>query len=45
LGMVLRKAGKSDEARQAFAEARRLSDEYQRGSHRGGDDQKHQSQD
>jgi tetratricopeptide (TPR) repeat protein len=45
LGSALRKLGRAEEAAQAFSEARRLSDEYQRSSHRGGNDQKHQSKD
>jgi tetratricopeptide (TPR) repeat protein len=40
LGAALRKLGRSTEASQAFAQARELSEAYQRNAHRGGDDAK-----
>ncbi len=39
LGTVLRKVGRNEEAAQAFAKARTLSDEYQRKAHQGADEQ------
>lgn len=40
LGKILRKAGRNEEASQAFARARTLSEEYQRNVHRGADEQR-----
>jgi len=39
LGTALRKVGRNEEAAQAFAKARTLSDEYQRNAHQGADEQ------
>lgn len=44
LGTALRRVGRPEEAAQAFATGRRLSDEYQVSSHRGQDKQKTGSQ-
>ena len=45
LGAMLRKAGRTEEAAQAFAEARRLSEQYQQTPHRGDHEPKQLSQD